>query len=108
MQGATISLDLRVDALEEGNGNSSVAELEVRVETLEGTATDHETRISDTEADVTGTLVCEFCCVLFDNICTILQYLSVGGTYVYSGRVPPTSRDNFFFIFAQLFSKMTK
>ena len=36
------------------DGNSSVAELEVRVETLEGTADDHETRISATESDVTG------------------------------------------------------
>ena len=35
-------------------GNSLVAELEVRVETLEGTAADHETRISETESDVTG------------------------------------------------------
>ena len=34
------------------DGNSSVAELEVRVETLEGTATDHETRISAAEADI--------------------------------------------------------
>ena len=44
-------------ALEENggsDGNSSVAELEVRVETLEGTAVDHETRISDTEVDVSG------------------------------------------------------
>ena len=35
-----------------GDGNSSVVELEVRVETLEGTAADHETRISVTEADL--------------------------------------------------------
>ena len=33
-----------------------MAELEVRVETLEGTAADHETRISSTESDVTGNL----------------------------------------------------
>ena len=39
-----------------GDGNSSVAELEVRVETLEGTAADHETRISATEASVMGVL----------------------------------------------------
>ena len=53
----TIGLDFRVTALEEnegGDGNSSVAELEVRVETLEGTAADHETRISATESDVSG------------------------------------------------------
>ena len=36
------------------DGNSSVAELEVRVEALEGTTGDHETRISDIEADVNG------------------------------------------------------
>ena len=36
------------------DGNSSVAELEVRVETLEGTAADHETRISMAETDITG------------------------------------------------------
>ena len=36
------------------DGNSSVAELEVRVETLEGTAADHETRITTTETDVAG------------------------------------------------------
>ena len=36
------------------DGNSSVAELEVRVETLEGTAADHETRISETQSGVTG------------------------------------------------------
>ena len=56
---ATITLDFRVTELEEngGNdGNSSVAELEVRVETLEGTAADHETRISATESDINGQL----------------------------------------------------
>ena len=36
------------------DGNSSVAELEVRVEALEGTAADHETRISTVEIDVNG------------------------------------------------------
>ena len=40
--------------MEGGEGNSSVAELEVRVEELEGTATDHETRILTTEVDVSG------------------------------------------------------
>ena len=52
-------MDFRVTVLEEnggGDGNSSVAELEVRVETLEGTAEDHETRISAAETDVTGDL----------------------------------------------------
>ena len=45
LQDTTLALDLRVTALKENggdDGNSSVAELEVRVETLEGTAADHE------------------------------------------------------------------
>ena len=41
-------------------GNSSVAELEVRVETLEGTAVDHETRISAAETDITGKLLASY------------------------------------------------
>ena len=36
------------------DGNSSVAELEVRVETLEETAADYETRISMAETDIEG------------------------------------------------------
>ena len=39
------------------DGNISVAELEVRVETFEGTAADHETRISATETDTEGTKI---------------------------------------------------
>ena len=57
LQDTTLALDFRVTALEENggsDGNSSVAELEVRVETLEGTAADQETRISTVETDVTG------------------------------------------------------
>ena len=57
LQDTTLALDFRVTILEEtggDDGNSSVAELEVRVETLEGTAADHETRISATEVDVNG------------------------------------------------------
>ena len=57
LQATTITLDFRVTVLEEnggGDGNSSVAELEMRVETLEGTAADHETRISAVEVDVNG------------------------------------------------------
>ena len=57
LQDTTVALDLRVTILEEngGNGgNSSVAELEVRVESLEVTAADHEIRISATELDVNG------------------------------------------------------
>ena len=57
LQDTTLALDFRVTVLEENggdDGNSSVAELEMRVETLEGTAADHETRISATEADING------------------------------------------------------
>ena len=57
LQDTTLALDFRVTVLEEnggGDGNSSVAELEVRVETVEGTVADHETRISATEVDVNG------------------------------------------------------
>ena len=54
---SNLDLDTRVVDLEENggsDGNSSVAELEVRVETLEGTAADHETRISGVETDING------------------------------------------------------
>ena len=57
LQDTTLALDFRVTILEENggdDGNSSVAELELRVEALEGTAADHETRISTTESDVNG------------------------------------------------------
>ena len=57
LQASTLALDFRVNVLEENggsDGNSSVAELELRVETLEGTTADHETRISATETTVTG------------------------------------------------------
>ena len=57
LQDDTLALDFRVTALEENggdDGNSSVAELEVRVEKLDGTAADHETRISAAETDFTG------------------------------------------------------
>ena len=57
LQDTTLVLDFRVTVLEENggsDGNSSVAELELRVETLEGTTADHGTRISDLESDVTG------------------------------------------------------
>ena len=50
-----MSLDSRISTLEESIGNSSVAELEVRVETLEGTTTNHETRLSTLEIAVNGT-----------------------------------------------------
>ena len=57
LQTSILSLDFRVTILEENggsDGNSSIAELEVRVETLEGTAADHETRISAAELDING------------------------------------------------------
>ena len=50
-------LDFRVTTLEENggsDGNSSVAELEVRVETLEVTTADHETRLTTAETDIEG------------------------------------------------------
>ena len=52
-----MALDWQVTVLEEnggGDGNSSVTELEVRVETLEAIAADHETRISAAESDING------------------------------------------------------
>ena len=57
LQDTTLALDFRVTVLEENggdDGNSSVVELEIRVEMLEGTAADHETRINLIESDVTG------------------------------------------------------
>ena len=57
LQTTTLALDFRVTVLEEngeGDGNSSVADLEVRVETLEATAANHETRISAAELDING------------------------------------------------------
>ena len=57
LQDTTLALDFRVTVLEEnggGDGNSSVAELEMRVETLEGTTADHEIRISAAEINVNG------------------------------------------------------
>ena len=59
LKATTLALDFRVTVIEENggsDGNSSVAELEVRVEALEGTAADHETRISTTELDINGTI----------------------------------------------------
>ena len=38
----------------EEKGNQTVTELEVRVEALEGTAADHETRLTSAESDVQG------------------------------------------------------
>ena len=63
LQDTTLALDFRVTILEENggdDGNSSVAELEVRVETLEEINADHETRISAAESDVTGTFIVNY------------------------------------------------
>ena len=52
-----MQLDDRVTELEEnggGGGNSSVAELEQRVEVLEGTAADQETRLTAAEENIQG------------------------------------------------------
>ena len=49
----TQALEFRVTVLE-NHVNSSVAELETKVETLEGTTADHETRISSTESSING------------------------------------------------------
>ena len=57
LQDTTLALDFRVTVLEENggdDGNSSVAELEVRVETLEGTAADQEIRITVAEENIQG------------------------------------------------------
>ena len=57
LQDTTFTLDFRVTALEENGGsggNSSVAELEIRVSMLEDTVVDHETRISATESELMG------------------------------------------------------
>ena len=47
-----VDLDFRVTTLEENGGR--VAELEVRVEALEGTTADHETRLTAAETDIEG------------------------------------------------------
>ena len=48
-----MDLDSRVTVIEE-NGNQTISELDFRVETLEETSADHETRISNVESEVTG------------------------------------------------------
>ena len=57
LQVQTLELDFRVTTLEENagsEGNNSIAELEQRVETLEESDADQETRISATESEVAG------------------------------------------------------
>ena len=46
-----------METLGDSVGNISVVELEVRVETLEETTADHETRISATEVDISGNAI---------------------------------------------------
>ena len=55
----SLALDFRVTGLENGviGLNSSMVELEVRVETLEGTAADHETRLTTAETDIEGLII---------------------------------------------------
>ena len=72
LEAAIVDLDSRIKVLEE-DGNQTISELEVRVDTLEETATDHETRISATESDVTGRLIVRFFLIVstsdsFDNV----------------------------------------
>ena len=57
LQTTTLSLGLRVTVLEEDGGSDGNSSVAVRVEILEGTVTDHGTRISATEAVVTGNYV---------------------------------------------------
>ena len=83
LQDTTLALDFRVTVLEENggdDGNSSVAELELRVETLEGTAADHETRISSTETVISGTAFLWIQCIL--NL-TFNKYLTVNYVNLY-------------------------
>ena len=57
LEDTTLQLDFRVSTLEEnsgGDGNSSINELEVRVESLENTTTDQETRLSHAETNIEG------------------------------------------------------
>ena len=66
-----MALDFQVTALEENrgdDGNSSVAELEVRVEALEETTADQETRISTAELNVNGKVFLNIHCVLILDV----------------------------------------
>ena len=62
LQDTTLALDFRITVLEEngGNdGNSTVAELEERVEELEGSVDGLETRLLTAESEITGTFSSE-------------------------------------------------
>ena len=52
LEETAVDLDSRVTVIEE-NGNQTISELNLRVETLELTAADHETRISNVASEVT-------------------------------------------------------
>ena len=56
LKDTTTQLDFRVTTLEEigGSGNSSIGELEVRVETLEANVSDHETKLTTAESQLEG------------------------------------------------------
>ena len=57
LQANTLDLEVRVGNLEENsgdNGNSSIAELELRVETLEDVTAEQETRIVTAEENIQG------------------------------------------------------
>ena len=57
LQANTLDLEVRIGNLEENsgdNGNSSIAELELRVETLEDVTAEQETRIVAGEENIQG------------------------------------------------------
>ena len=51
-----LKLGLRVTDVEEQLGNSSVPEIEMRVDSLEDTTADHATRITSAEENIQGTV----------------------------------------------------
>ena len=57
LQDFTMDLDDRVTTLEESGGNSSVAELEERVEALEITVEDQEIRLTAAEENIQGVTI---------------------------------------------------
>ena len=59
LEDTTVQLDFRVTTLEENSGsegNGSIAELEIRVENLESTTANQETRLTTAEANLEGIL----------------------------------------------------
>ena len=53
LQDISLDLDFQVMVIED-NGNQTISELEMRVETLEGTDANHETRLTNAESDIEG------------------------------------------------------